>query len=295
MKLILITILFLATMKTKSQDLKYLYNHKDYITYEKHGTGSTSIIFLHGFGASKNSWYGFYNLFDSTKYTSYLIDLKGFGNSSIPKDNKYSLQDNSLIISSFINQNIIGDYILVGHSYGGGVVLLQNISTTLTKKPTCQILIDCAAYNLDTPFFIRYLKTPIINHLMFMFSSAKYRAKFSIKRIVFKDNINDTIVSRYIKSFKGKNKSYSFIKSAKQLVPSDYNKLIEKYDEIQVPTLIIWGNNDEILSVTQGKLLHKQITNSKIEIIDNCGHIPHEELPDITFEVIYQYFNSLGL
>src|ERR1035437_300443 len=133
MKYILITILLFSDLKTKSQDLKFLYNEKDYITYEKHGTGSTSLIFLHGFGASKNSWYDFYNFFDSLKYTSYLIDLKGFGNSSIPKDNKYSLQDNAMIITSFINQNIKSDYLIIGHSYGGGVALPQNISTTLTK------------------------------------------------------------------------------------------------------------------------------------------------------------------
>lgn len=282
-------------MKTKSQDLKFFYNEKDFITYEKHGTGGISIIFLHGFGASKNSWYDFYNLFDSLKYTTYLIDLKGFGNSSIPKDNKYSLYDNALIITNFINQEIENDYIIVGHSFGGGVALFQNISTTLTRNPSCQILIDCAAYNLDTPFFIKYLKTPIVNQLMFKLSSANYRAKFSVKRIVFKENISDTIISRYAKSYKGAKKSYSFIKTAKQLVPKDYNKLIERYDEIQVPTLIIWGNEDNILSPTQGKLLHKQITNSQLELIEKCGHIPHEELPGRTFEIVSDYIKSLGL
>lgn len=295
MKFILITILLFATMKTKSKDLKFFYNEKDYITYEKHGTGNISLIYLHGFGASKNSWYDFYNLFDSLRYTSYLIDLKGFGNSSIPKDNKYSLIDNAIIVTEFINHEIKSDYIIIGHSFGGGVALLQNITTALISKPSCQILLDCAAYNLDTPFFIKYLKTPVVNRLMFILSSANYRAKFSIKRIVLKENLSDTIISRYAKSFKGKRKSYSFIHSAKQLIPKDYNKLIEKYDEIKVPTLIIWGSEDEILSPTQGKLLHKQILNSQLEIIEKCGHIPHEEHPVKVFEIVNKYIKFLGL
>lgn len=282
-------------MKTKSQDLKFFYNDKDYITYEKHGIGSISIIFLHGFGASKNSWCDFYNLFDSSKYTSYLIDLKGFGNSSIPKDNNYSLQDNALIITNFINKEIKSSYLIIGHSFGGGVALLQNITTTLIKDPSCLILIDCAAYNLNTPFFIRYLKTPILNHLMFILSSADCRAKFSIKQIVFRENISNTIISRYAKSFKGNRKSYSFIKTARQLTPKNYSKLIEMYNIIQVPTLIIWGNNDKILSPTQGELLHKQIANSQLALIDHCGHIPHEELPIKTFEIVKLYIKSLGL
>jgi len=295
MKYIIFIILFFNMMKTKSQDLKFFYKEKNYITYEKYGTGSISIIFLHGFGSSKNSWYDFYNFFDNKRYTCYLIDLKGFGNSSIPMDNKYSLQDNAMIVTSFINQNIKGNYIIIGHSFGGGVALFQNMSSFLSEKPNCQILIDCAAYNLDTPFFIKYLKTPILNNLMFVLSSARFRAKFSIKRIVYKDNINDKIIGRYFESFKGNNNSFSFIRTAKQLVPKDYNKLIEKYDDIQIPTLIIWGKDDEIISATQGKLLHKQIINSHIEIIPKCGHIPHEELPYKTFKIVNSFINSHGL
>ena len=48
-----------------------------------------------------------------------------------------------------------------------------------------------------------------------------------------------------------------------------------------------------VLSVNQGVLLSKQIENSKLEIIDNCGHIPHEEKPNETFMSIETFLNNL--
>lgn len=276
-------------MNIYAQEQRFYYNQKDYITYVKRGTGSTSIIFLHGYGASKNSWDDFYPLFDTLKYSLYLIDLKGFGNSSIPKDNKYSINDNEEIISLFINSNISNDYYLIGHSLGGGVSLILTKSGHLNQYPKALILLDCAAYNANTPFFINYLKTPCINQLIYFFTTSKMRAYFSLKKIVNRDNFSQKILNRYIESGKGKHKKYSFIKTAKQIVPKNYEEFIAFYDKIAIPTLIIWGNQDRILSIEQGKLLSKQIIHSKLETIENCGHIPHEEKPIETFEIVNEF------
>lgn len=289
---IIILIINIFILDVNSQENKFFYNETDYLTYLVYGNGSTNLIFLHGFGSSKNSWDDFYPLFDTSKYTLYLIDLKGFGNSSIPKDKKYSIGDHAEIISKFINTNVSNDYFLIGHSYGGTISLFLANFNALNRQPNGLILLDCAAYNIKTPFFINYLKTPCFNQFMYLITTPKSRAKYTLKRIVEKNNLSQRIIDRYTISYTGKRKKYSFIKSAKQMIPKNYEELIAAYNDIKIPTLIIWGKQDKVLSIEQGSLLTKQITNSKLFIIENCGHIPQEEKPIITFEIVIKFLKT---
>jgi len=292
MKNYLILIIVLIALNIKAQEQKFYYNNTDYITFIKKGSGSTSLVYLHGFGISKNSWGDFYPLFDTTKYTSYLIDLKGFGNSSIPKDNKYSVNEHKKILIKFIDSIITQNYYLIGHSYGGGVALLLTTSKKLINKPKLLILMDCAAYNIDTPFFLKYLQKSFLNNTIYVFSTPKMRAKFILKKAVNKENYTKKILNRYTESFKGKRKKYSFTKSAQQITPDNYKQIIADYSKIKIPVLIIWGKQDMILSVKQGELLSTQIKNSELKIIDNCGHIPQEEKPIITYEIVKTFINN---
>lgn len=51
-------------------------------------------------------------------------------------------------------------------------------------------------------------------------------------------------------------------------------------DRIQIPTLIIWGKNDNVTPLSDAKILQQKIKNSKLEIIPNASHWPFLEQPD---------------
>lgn len=276
-------------MNINAQNKKFYYSDSCFISYSEIGQGKTNLIFLHGFGASMNSWDDIKGKFNTDEFKLYLIDLKGFGGSSIPKDNNYSILEQSSIVSGFINKVIDSNYFIIGHSYGGGVALL--LPPLLKVSPNGLILIDCAAYNLNTPFFINYLKNSISNKFMYCVSP-RFRARYTLKRILYKENYSEKLVDRYEKSFKGKNKRYSFIKAAKQIMPANYEELIASYNLIKIPTLIIWGKQDNVLSIEQGKLLSNQIKSSQFKTIDSCGHVPQEEKPEETYEIINEFLNK---
>ena len=272
-------------------DLKFLYDDANYITYRKYGCGNTAIVFLHGFASAKDSWYELANLFDKAKYTLYLLDLKGFGNASIPRDKQYSMKDNADIITSFINRIIATEYIIAGNSFGGGVCLILATENKLIKQPKAQILIDSAAYDDRLPFFVEILRNCITNYMLFRFTIPALRARFVLNRICFKGNITKQMIETYTQLSKGKGKIYSFRQTARQIVPSDedYDKLILKYSAIKLPTLIIWGRNDRSLPASQGARLHNQIKHSRLEVVGNCGHLPQEEKPELVYEIIKKF------
>lgn len=70
------------------------------------------------------------------------------------------------------------------------------------------------------------------------------------------------------------------------LISQDLTPFLKK---IQVPTLIIWGEKDTITPLSDGKLMNKLISKSKLEIIKKAGHCPHFTHPKEVTEKIYAY------
>ena len=64
--------------------------------------------------------------------------------------------------------------------------------------------------------------------------------------------------------------------------------------EIRCPTLIIWSRQDELRSLQEAEELAKGITNAKLEIIENCGHMTPIEAPEklITLLGKSQFLNN---
>ena len=49
---------------------------------------------------------------------------------------------------------------------------------------------------------------------------------------------------------------------------------------VDVPTLVVWGADDRIIPSDSGRRIHQAIPRSHLEIIPECGHLPHIERPD---------------
>ena len=48
---------------------------------------------------------------------------------------------------------------------------------------------------------------------------------------------------------------------------------------VECPSLVIWGRNDKLLPLAIGEFYAKHLTNSRLEVIDNCGHMLPFEKP----------------
>jgi pimeloyl-ACP methyl ester carboxylesterase len=73
------------------------------------------------------------------------------------------------------------------------------------------------------------------------------------------------------------------------MIPSNQDSISALIKTIAVPTLIIWGENDPAIPLEHGQRLHRDIQNSQLVIIPNCGHMPQEESPDETVKALLNY------
>jgi len=265
------------------------------INYEVYGSGDSILIFLHGFGASLESWRDILPLMVQERRI-YLLDLKGFGLSSKPNDNEYSLEDQARIVTAFINANKLKNVTLVGHSFGGAVCLLTYFMLRVsTERRTISrlVLIDASGYLQQLPFFISILRKPIISWIVMNLVPATARAGYTLRHLFFNEKrVTEERILRYAKYFNQPGSYTSFVTSAAQILPLDPDAVSRQIKLIDVPTLIVWGEEDPIIPLENAHRFHRDIENSKLVVLPQCGHIPQEEIPAATIDALLNFLNQ---
>lgn len=72
------------------------------------------------------------------------------------------------------------------------------------------------------------------------------------------------------------------------------NNLGEEVSQIKQPTLLIWGNNDQITPPFVGQEFNKLIPNSELHFIDKCGHAPMMERPEEFNTILLKFLRKLN-
>jgi pimeloyl-ACP methyl ester carboxylesterase len=298
---IVLLLLFLSSCSmniSKETDIlkgTFDYSDKIQINYEIHGNGNSTIVFLHGFGASVETWRDIQSPL-SKENTLIFLDLKGFGLSSKPDDGKYSLEDQAEIVLAFLKVHNLRDITLVGHSYGGAVSIFTYLkdrsghSRGIIRR---LVLIDPAAYVQKLPFFINILRKPIINWVVMNLVPTQMMASFILQYLFYDGNkLSEEEITRYAEYFDQPGSYNSFVECAKQIVPANPDSISALIKTIALPTLIIWGANDPVIPLEDGRRLHQDIRNSKLVIIPKCGHIPPEESPKESLNAILNFLEQ---
>ena len=96
-------------------------NHR--LAYRLKQDGPESFVFIHGLGASKNSFDLCFEMEAFRGYTLASLDLPGCGESSRPNDFTYEMKDQADVVLKWIRDLALARIILVGHSMGGVICL----------------------------------------------------------------------------------------------------------------------------------------------------------------------------
>lgn len=259
-----------------------------------YGAGNP-VLCIHGFGASLFSWRNFVEPL-SQNYQLILIDLKGSGNSPKPPGSGYSIQDHAELIYKFIVDRDLQNLTLVGNSFGGALALCLSIML-IDREPgrlRALILIDPGAYPQYIPGYLKLIGVPIVGALAVYLTPAKCMAK-SVLRLAYYDpkKITAEQIAAYAAPLAAPGAKHALLETGKQIIPPDFDKLLARYKDIEVPTLIIWGRQDKIISPEAGKLLAQAIKNSSLHWIEQCGHVPQEEKPEATIPLVLDFLQRL--
>ncbi len=84
-------------------------------------------------------------------------------------------------------------------------------------------------------------------------------------------------------------KGLCIVKVAKSAI---HHNLSDRLHEYTCPTLLIWGNQDNITPPFVAEDFHKGIKNSELHFIDKCGHAPMMEQPDQFIVLLENFLNK---
>lgn len=261
--------------------------------FEKAGEGPPMLL-VHGFASSSFTWRHVVDAFKD-RFTVWTVDLLGHGHSAKPRDANYSVDSQSRLIVDFVREHDLHDATIGGHSFGGGVALRTAMELLSSEPERLRqlILVGSAAYEQEFPPFIKILRRPILGRVLPYFVPAKLSG---LRALHFAYHDRSRITPDQIEGWAWPMRlpgtRASLRRTALEILPEDLDALTSRYPEIQVPTLLLWGQQDRIVPLSVGQRLHEALPNSRLEILDSCGHVPHEELPERSIALINDFLNE---
>lgn len=233
-----------------------------------------SIIILHGWRLSGNKYSKLQDAFESLGYKAYAPDLPGFGKNISKNKSVYYLEDFARFVKDFIEKKQLEDTVLVGHSMGGRVIAKF---LNLYGNDKIKAVILSGTPLLKEKFTIRKLLGVMLSNIAKMSSS--------FIPVTISERIQDKgryIVYRIIGEM-----DYYKSEEYKQTFLNVVGEDVEPYlPKINVPTLILWGKNDKITPVSQGRALHNRLPHSKLVVVSDATHkMPYEKEEEFASEV----------
>jgi len=214
------------------------------------------ILILHGWNLNAAKFALLTDKLQKKGYQAEAIDLPGFGKTVIP-DKPYHLSDYVDFVDSYIKKKRWEAVIIIGHSFGGRIA----IKLAAQNPPYLKALILSGApgYNPVPKYKIIFFLTlakigntvfalPILRNVKALSRHLLYRAARATDFYNTDKNMRDTF---------------------KNVIKEELDDYMKK---IQIPTLLIWGENDLIVPLYIAKKMSQTISRARLEIIKNSRH-----------------------
>ncbi len=234
------------------------------IHYLEAGSGPT-VILLHGLGGSTQNWALNISVL-AQNFRVIVPDQIGFGKSDKPFIN-YRIGTYVDYLNQFCKQLKIERASLVGNSMGGWIAAAYAIA--FPDRVERLVLVDAAGYAPPANFDHRILYglNPSTREGMKQVASKVFYNKLFISDVLI-----DQALAFRITAGDG----YT-IKSMIESIIRGEDFLDNRVKSIKQPTLVVWGRQDGLTLLADGERFKKEIPNSTLLVIEECGHIPQFE------------------
>ncbi len=256
--------------------------------YSIEGKGKP-LVFCYGLVCSSLHWTYQVEYFQET-HRAIWFDYRGHHNSEVPKNlDSLSLENIARDLTTLLDELEIPEAVLLGHSMGVNVVL--EFYRQQPNRVAGMVLANGTAKRpLETLFHHNALQAA------FKILKKIYRKSPQLCSFLWKSQKSNPL-TRTLVSLGGFNPHLTpqadielYIDQVIGMDPEILIHLIENYDAydatawlhtVSVPTLIIAGEQDNVIPVEQQELMHQLIAHSQLEVIRHGSHCPQMDLPDL--------------
>ena len=245
------------------------------------------VILLHGYFYDSLQWSK--NLEALARdFKIYTLDLWGFGYSTRnPMDYSYQLYASQLL--KFMDTLGIEKASLVGQSMGGGTAIL--FCTQHPERVNKLVLVASGGLPNPPSLVMRIACLPGIGEFLFNLKGSR-RGVLKANFIYDKNKLTDGYVEAVTRFHKVKGTTEVLLKVLRKQFWDTLSEEIHTLGKMGLPILIVWGRQDKSIPVKLAQEMHRFLKGSRLEIIDQAGHCPNDEQPEVFNRLAIQFLLS---
>lgn len=240
-------------------------NNHNIFYYDNKQEEAPVLLFVHGFGGDgKLSWKEQAFAFND-EYRVIILDILWFGKSLSSSEPQLDTQIEA--VGQLINHLALENVNIVGISYGGFISL--GVAQKFEDKLASLTIVDSPGVHYSPAEQEAFCNKIGVGHIEEAFvpensEEVKRMLNFTSKKsVTFTKGIRQQILGFYLSKYPEKQKE--------MLKNLPNNRARFKELNITVPSLILWGEDDEVFDVENAKALQKQL-NAKLVVIKDAGH-----------------------
>jgi pimeloyl-ACP methyl ester carboxylesterase len=133
----------------------------------------------------------------------------------------------------------------------------------------------------------------VLNKLL-TYITPRFLVRSSIENVYFdKSKVSDSLVKRYFDLTLRKGNREAIVDRLKvSTTLTNRTNTHASVKKIKQPTLIIWGNEDQLIPVENAYKFKNDISNSKLIVMQETGHVPMEERPLESLKPVIDFLDN---
>jgi pimeloyl-ACP methyl ester carboxylesterase len=246
------------------------------------------MILIHGFAASNLVWSKVFLEFAEAGYRVIAPDLPGYGYSAKPRHLDYTIANQAEMVVRFLKQLEIDRAVFVGSSYGAAIAA----TIALDHPELVQKLVMVGAVNNNRPtryLLMRLFGSPIIGDILSpLLVGSRRLLRRRMKRVYDRHSwvLDERRVDARHLPLRTRGAHRAIIRTVRRW---DAERVSREAHLLTQPTLLIWGDTDREVPLQDGERLHAAIPGSRLLVVRECGHLPHEEYPQAFVDVVLDF------
>ena len=224
--------------------------------------GGPVVLLVHGLGGRAEDWSNLAPYFAKAGFRVYMPDLFGFGRSEKPADFSYSVRDQAGAVVEFMDALGLKEVDLGGWSMGGWIV--QIVAGTHPERVKRLMVFDSAGLS----------ERPDWDTNLFMPKTAGELNKLEALLMPHPPGIPG-FVARDILRLSAEHRWVTERAMGTMLTGKDATDSL--LPAMKMPVLLLWGKDDQITPLDEGKKMQKLIPESELLVYDGCGHLAPEQ------------------
>ena len=263
----------------------------------------TPLVLIHGFNGSLFNFSRLVPLIaDDFRVIS--LDLPGFGLTGAVPSNDYSTKNFVEVVRELSQQLELGEFFIAGNSMGGGVS--WRFALDYPDQLLGLILLASSGVRVEQsnqPMEQKERETPIAWRLMRSDLMKSFLTKFTPKFFATQ-GLSSSVYDQKLATVELANQFHelTLMEGSRAAILSMFGSRTERsespgpqiFRDIVVPTLVIHGEQDNIIDVSSLKYFEENIPNVEVKTYEKIGHLPMYEAPQRTAYDIKDFVESVG-